>query len=90
MPKGYIVFVGYVCLFVCPSFHPSVHPSVHLGRRQVHSEVSISVEFHIMRFMSVYSLIVGLNLHCGVNKICVVGLKRSKKHLRDNLTKSIL
>ena len=33
----------------------------------------VSVEFHIM---SVYSVIVGLNLLCGVKKIGIVGLKR--------------
>ena len=68
----------------------SICPSVCLGRRQVHSEVSISVKFHIMRFMSVYSIIVGLNFHCGINKIRVMGLKRSKKDQRDNLTMSVL
>ena len=53
------------------------------------SRVSLSVEFHIMRLMSVYSVIVGLNLHCGVKKIGVVGLKRSKKDQRDDLIMSV-
>ena len=83
------VVAGYYgfMLSVCLSVHLSV---VHPGRCQVHSEVSISVEFHIMRFMSVYSIIVGLNLHCGVKRIGVVGLKGSKQDQRDNLTMSIL
>ena len=51
---------------------------------------SIYVEFHIMRLISVYSFIVGLNLHCGVKKVGVVGLKRSKKDQRDNLITSVL
>ena len=38
-----------------------------------------------MRLISVYSVIVGFKLHCGVKKIGVVGLKRSKKDQRDNL-----
>ena len=54
-----------------------------------HPGVSIFVEFHILRAISVYSIIMGLNLHCGVKKIGVVGLKRSKKDQRDNLIKSV-
>ena len=54
-----------------------------------HSGVSVPVEFLIMRLISVYSVIVGLNLHCGVKKIGVVGLKRSKKDQRDNLITSV-
>ena len=42
-----------------------------------------------MRFISVYSIIVGFNLHCGVKNIGVVGLKRSKKDQRDNLIMSV-
>ena len=41
-----------------------------------HPGISVSVEFHIMRLISVYSVIVGLDLHCGFKKIGVVGLKR--------------
>ena len=51
--------------------------------------ISVSVEFHIMRLISVSSIIVGLHLHCEVKKIGVVGLKRSKKDQRDNLITSI-
>ena len=43
-----------------------------------------------MGLISVYSVIVGLNLHCRVKEIGVVGLKRSKKDQRDNLIMSIL
>ena len=56
------------------SFWTSVCLSVHQsGRRQVHSEVSVSVEFHVMRLTSVYSVIVGLILHCGVKKMVLWG-----------------
>ena len=65
-----------------PTDRPSVMPTGHPG-------VSASVEFHIMRLISVYSLIVGLNLHCGGKKIGVVRLKRSKKDQRDNLITSL-
>ena len=51
--------------------------------------VSVSVEFHIMRLIFVYSVILGLNLHCGVKKIGVVEFKRSKEIQRDNLIMSI-
>ena len=68
-----------------------VHPSVPPGRCQVHSKISISVEFHIMRLMSVYSVIVGLILHCGVKKdqrkIKGITLYRpSHKYIRPSVT----
>ena len=49
----------------------SVHVSICLS--VCHPGVSIFVEFHILRAISVYS-VMGLNLHCGVKKIGVVGL----------------
>ena len=52
---GHIAFASVVSLFVCP------------GRHQLRSEVSVSVEFHIMRLTFVYSVIVG--------KFCIMGLK---------------
>ena len=57
----------------------SIHQSIHPGRCPVHSEVSFSVEFDSMRFMSVYSVIVGLNLLCGVNKMMLWGYKKIKE-----------
>ena len=53
--------------------------SIRLGRRQVHFEVSVSVEFHMMRLTSVYSVIVGLILHCGVKNWCCVVKKDQRK-----------
>ena len=73
----YMIVVGYngftlvVCVILC--FCPSVC--------LVHSEVSVSVEFHIMRFMSVYSVIVRLNLLCGIkNWYC--GVKKDKRKVK--------
>ena len=50
------------------------------------SGVSVSVEFHITRLISVYSVIVGLNLHYGVKKWCC----EVKKEQRDNLITKVL
>ena len=62
------------CEYVCPSVCPS--------RRPVHSEVKVSVEYHIMRLIAIYSVIVGLNLLCGVKKNGVVGLKKDQRKIK--------
>ena len=55
---------------MCLSIHQSVHQS-YIPR--LHFEVSLSVEFHIMRLVSVHSVILGLNLLCGVKKLVLWG-----------------
>ena len=70
--KQYIIFIPHhtivagfngftLVICVCPCFCLSVCLA--------HSEVSISVEFHIMRFMSVYFIIMRLNCFARLKKI---------------------
>ena len=66
--------IGYLCVRLSISLS-----YISLDRRQVHSKASVSVEFHIMRLTSVYSIIAGVILHCGVKKMGIVVLKKIKE-----------